>query len=106
MTLLIVIIAGLLVYILNIIVQIPAMAIGMGSFWTSIKDVISNPENAANSFNFFGTGYIVMTSVSSIISYVLYTIPKLIIAFWYFSLVEKKEKPSLMEKLEQIGGNE
>ncbi len=106
MTFLIVIIAGLLVYVLTLVIQIPAMIIGIGSFWTNIRESISDPEKAINSMDIFNSGYIIVTSISSVLTYVLYIIPKLILSFWYFSLVEKKEKPSLMEKIEQIGGNE
>ncbi|MFO7657863.1 MAG: hypothetical protein R6W78_12420 [Bacteroidales bacterium] len=103
MTLLIIIIAYLLTYILSIVIQIPAMLIGIGSFWTTIQEMISNPGNAVDPSGFFNTTYIVVTSISSVITYILYVIPNLILAFWYFSLVETKEKPSLMEKIEKIG---
>ncbi|MBN2612010.1 MAG: hypothetical protein JXB00_10685 [Bacteroidales bacterium] len=103
MTLLIVFIATLLVYILALIIQIPAMAIGIGSFWTTIQESIANQGKMVDPSSFFNTTYIIVTSISNVLVYIIYIVPNLILSFWYFSLLETKEKPSLMEKIEKIG---
>jgi len=46
---------------------------------------------------------IVFYTLASIIGFIIYVIPHTVLAFHYFNLVEIKEKPSLTQKIEEIG---
>jgi len=54
------------------------------------------------------SGYLMttFTAISSFFSLILTNIPLIVIAFHYFSLVEQKEQPGLLEKIESIGYEE
>jgi len=54
------------------------------------------------------SGYVMttFTAISSFFSLILTNIPLIAIAFHYFSLVEQKEQPGLLEKIESIGQEE
>ncbi len=106
MTLLMVIVAFLLVTVLGYVIQLPAIIMGMGSMWTTISDTIRNPENISNPKDIFSSSYIIVTTLLGVLTYVLYIIPHMILAFQYFNLVEKFEKPTLMDKIDQMGRNE
>jgi hypothetical protein len=43
-----------------------------------------------------------MNSITTLLGYLLVSVPLVIMIFNYFSLVEIKERPSLQEKIEQI----
>jgi hypothetical protein len=96
-TLGIIFVSYIIVYILSIIMAVPAVLMGLKSFFTAFKDLQSPVE-----MNFSTTFYII-NSITSLVTYILFTIPFIAIAFQYFNLLEMKEKPSLKEKIEQIG---
>lgn len=101
----IVLVALLLVSALSYVIQLPAIIIGMGSFWTTMQETISKPGSVSGE-DMFSTTYIVVTSLLSVLTYILYIIPHLILSFQYFNLVERLEKPSLINRIEQMGQNE
>jgi len=83
------VIVGLIVYILAIPSAIFGLTIGLHQ--------VNNPGTLPESF---GVVYIIYSTVLSVISYVLYIIPFTVIAFQYFNLVEIKEMPSLIDKID------
>jgi hypothetical protein len=95
-TLLLLFVVLLIVGVLGSIVQIPMTVIGVTSAMMEItKSGGEMPESLK-------TFMIVYSSISTIISTLLYTIAYTAIAFQFYNLVEKKEKPSLEEKINQI----
>jgi hypothetical protein len=96
-TLAILLVCGILVYILNLILSLPAMLLGIKSLFSSFKNL---EEGGAMNFS---TTYFVVTAITSLISYILFSIPVIAMAFQYFNLREVAERPSLDEKIEQIG---
>ncbi len=90
----ILLIAYILIYIISILLSIPSILMGFKSLFTNFK----NPAQPLN----LTTGYYIMNSITSLISYILFTIPYVAIAFHFFSLREAKERPSLQEKVDQI----
>lgn len=52
------------------------------------------------------TWYFIAQGIISMVSTVLYIIPYTFIAFQYFNLVEKEERPSLLDKIDRLEKNE
>jgi len=98
-TFLILLVSIVLYYVMYIILNIPGMIIGFTS-------VFQNFKNPINPYEKYGVIYLIYTSVVSTITYLLSTIPALLIAFQYFNIVETIEKPSLIERIGEIGTNE
>jgi hypothetical protein len=96
-TLAIILVCIIIVYILYLILSIPAMLLGLKSLFTSFKNL-----SEGGTMN-FSTSYFIITGITSLISYILFSIPAIAISFQYFSLRETAERPSLNEKIEQIG---
>jgi hypothetical protein len=86
----------LIVGVLGSIVQIPMTVIGVTS---AMMEITKNGGEMPDSLKTF---MIVYSSISTVISTLLYTIAYTAIAFQFYNLVEKKEKPSLEEKINQI----
>jgi len=93
------IIAAIIIYILAILLSIPSMLFGFSSMLSNMKD----GQNPALSLP---TGFYIANAITSLFTQVLMVIPIVISAFLYYSLVEKAEKPSLMDKIGQISDNE
>jgi hypothetical protein len=96
-TLGIVFISYIIVYVISLILSIPGMIMGVTSVFTSIRHF-----DQTSKLN-FSTTYYIINSITSLLSYVLISIPFIAISFQYFSLVEQKERPSLQARIEQIG---
>jgi hypothetical protein len=69
------------------------------SFWLGLH---AAQQNAVSDFRFL---FIATSTIAIVAGYFFYVIPTLAVAFQYFSLVERKEAPGLMEKIEQIGAS-
>ncbi len=93
-TLLVLLVVYVVIYLISIVLSIPAIALGIGTALTSLK---ANYEMMKTS-----TGILILDAFTTILSYLLFTVSHVAIAFQYFNLVEKKEKPSLEEKIENI----
>jgi hypothetical protein len=92
-----VIITYLMIIIISMIFSVPGMLLGLKPLLTNMGspgqiDTIS-----------FSTGYYILNSLTLLLTYFLYVIPPFIMAFHYFSLVEHVDKPSLEDRIGQIG---
>lgn len=95
-----IIVSYLMIYMITMIFSIPGMILGL-------KPLLSNLKNMEDISSFsFSTGYYVINSITNLVMYILFTIPALILAFHYYSLVEMKDKPSLLNKIDDIESNE
>jgi len=83
------VIIALVVYILAVPATIFGFTIGMHQ--------LQSPAGVSESMGMF---FIIYSSVMAVINYVLYIIPLTVVAFQYFNLVEMKEMPSLIEKID------
>lgn len=92
------IVIGIIYYILAILVSIPNMLMGFQSLFTNIK-------KGATSMDFSVSFYIV-NSITQLLSQLFSVILIVMTAFIYHGLVEKKEHPSLMDKIDQMKENE
>lgn len=97
LTLGLILVAYIIVYLITLLLSIPAIILGFKSAFTSFKNLQEGtPMN-------FTTGYYILSSITNLINYILFSVPFVVIAFQYFSLLESKEKPSLQDKIDQIG---
>ena len=89
-----------LVSIISIIVTLPlTIALGVPAFFSiSQGPAMSDTEGLTKVL------FIVLQVVSSLVSYLLYAILLIAIAFQYSNLVEKKEAAGLLESVGTIGG--
>jgi hypothetical protein len=97
MTLGLIIVSIIMVYMIALLFSIPAMLLGFKSMFASLQN-LQNYKPVE-----FSTAFYIVNSITSLITYVVFSIPSIIMAFHYFSMVEVKERPSLHEKIEQIG---
>jgi hypothetical protein len=84
-----------LIYLIILLLSIPAILLGFKSLFGALKQEPQMLE--------FSTAFYIVNSITSLITYVLFSIPSIAMAFHYFSLVEMKERPSLQSKIDQIG---
>lgn len=92
-------ISTVVVYALSLILSLPSVAMGFKSLFTSIKSGQVTEMN-------FSIGFYVITSLTNLISQFFYVIPIVLTALMYYSFVEKSEKTSLLEKIDQINEEE
>jgi hypothetical protein len=95
LTLGLIIVAYLMIYMMSFIISVPALIAGIKPMITSMRN-LEEPDFG------FTTWYYVWNSVIYLVMYTLFTIPYIILAFHYFSLVEAKDKPSLLEQIDEI----
>lgn len=93
------IISIILIYILYFIVSIPSVVLGFKSLFTTMKSGQAPEMN-------FSVGFYVINSLTQLVSQVFMIIPIVLTALIYYCFVEKAEKISLIEKIDQINDNE
>ncbi len=94
MTLGLIVVTVIILYIIQILLSIPAIILGFKSLFfnmTQQTDVV------------LSTGFYIANSITALFSFVIYSMLIIIMAFHYYSLVEMKERPSLQEKIDNIG---
>jgi hypothetical protein len=92
LTFALILVSYILVYVLMLLLSIPSILLGFKSLFAF----------ARNEELHFSTGYYIMNSITTLLGYLLVSVPLVIMIFNYYSLVEIKERPSLHEKIEQI----
>ena len=98
-TLGLILVTAILISIISMIVILPlTIALGVPAFFS-----ISEAPDMANTDGVFKVLFIAVQVVSSLISYLLYAILLVAVAFQYANLVEKKEAAGLLESVETIG---
>lgn len=91
---------GLLVYIIGLVFQIPAF------LYVIVKTITSVQQgSAADPSGMLGTGYIIVSTISSMIQYIVYSITPIGLAFVYFHLNEKKHFTGTYESIQNLGNN-
>lgn len=90
----------LLVYVIGLIFQIPAMLYVLIQMFTVATEGSSmEPEEM------FGNGYVILNAISSAAQYIIYSITIIGIAFVYFHLNEKKNFTVTYETIDNLGKN-
>ncbi|CAL65977.1 hypothetical protein [Christiangramia forsetii] len=92
---------GLIVYLISLVFQLPAI------FYFLIKAFVSASEGSAatNVKDMFGIGYIIINIFTSIVQYLVYSITPIGIAFIYFNLNEKQNYTGTYETIQNLGNN-
>ena len=96
------IVTAIMLYILRILISIPAMVIGLKSVFSNF----GNYHSGEYVMQHFSLSFYIVGTLTNLVTHLLTVIPVVLTAFLYFSVVEKIEKPSLMEKIDQIGADE
>jgi hypothetical protein len=91
-------VATIIVYLLSILVSVPSMVLGF-------KSLLTNMKEGQHLTMDFSLSFYIVSSITRLFTQIFAVIPIVISAFLYFSIVEKMEKPSLMDKINQIGDN-
>jgi len=95
-TLLILFVLYILIMIFNLILSIPTVGYAMS---TAFHRISSNDGSVKS----MPTLMLYYSGLITCITTILYLIPQVALAFQYFSLVEKREKPTLLDKINEIG---
>lgn len=91
----------LIVYAISMVFQIPLI------IYTMVKAFTVVQENSAGDLSgMFDWVYLVLTIISSLIQYILYSILPITIAFLYFHLDEKKNFTGTYETIDKLGKND
>jgi len=93
---------GLIVYLISLVFQLPAILYFMFRAFVSA----SEGSSAMNVEDMFGIGYIVINVFTSIIQYLVYSITPIGIAFVYFNLNEKQNYTGTYETIQNLGNNQ
>jgi hypothetical protein len=97
MTFGLIIVSYIMVYLIQLILSVPSILLGFKSLFSNFKNLQETGQ-----LN-FSVGFYIMNSITSLCYYILFSIMVIILAFQYYNLVESKERPSLQEKIDQIG---
>ncbi|MDT0295683.1 hypothetical protein ACFQ3R_06810 [Mesonia ostreae] len=98
MSFLAMLITYILVYILSLIFQLPAIIyMFVKGFTMSQEGSLSDPSSM------FDWGYVILTTISSIGQYLFYIIFVVACIFIYFNLNEKKNQSGTYEEIESLG---
>ncbi|MCP9200044.1 hypothetical protein MKO06_09005 [Gramella sp. GC03-9] len=91
---------ALIVYLIGLVFQLPAI------IYMIFKTIISATEHSASDgSNMFGTGFVVLNVITSIIQYIIYSITPVGFALIYFDLNEKQNFTGTYEAIENLGKN-
>ncbi|MBN1187698.1 MAG: hypothetical protein JXB49_35820 [Bacteroidales bacterium] len=93
-TLLLIIVIGIIMAVIGLLISLPSTIITMSS---ALHNIQSGEYSQNQNIIITAT-----SAVSSIASQILKVIPLVAYAFQYFAIVESKEKPSLMNQIDQI----
>lgn len=91
---------GLLVYLIGLVFQIPAIIYMFFKAFTVVSEGSSSDVHGL-----FGTGYIVLNVITSTLQYVIYSITPIAVAFVYFNLNEKQNFTGTYETIQNLGNN-
>ncbi len=97
------VIMGLITYVVLIAISIPTMLMtfiwgfnSLDSFESGSMPDISETEQ---------TIFVVVTTITTLLSYFAYALPNVALGFQYYNLVERQEAKGLMTQIDQMGGS-
>lgn len=89
---------GLIVYVIGIVFQLPAI------LYYLVKTITMAQEGSASDpSELLGVGFIVVNVISSTIQYLVYSITPIAVAFIYFNLNEKQNFTGTYETIQNLG---
>lgn len=93
-----ILVIGIIVYLIGVVFQIPAIIYFMVQTITTVQE-------GSATIDMFGTGYVVISVLSSALQYIVYCITPIAWAFIYFNLNEKKHFTGTYETIQNLGNN-
>lgn len=91
----------IMLYILQVLISLPAMLFGLKSIFTNITHI----KTGQNPIPSLSLSFYIVNALTNLVTQLLSVIPIVLSAFLYFSTVEKIEKPSLIDRIDQIGAD-
>ena len=91
---------GIIVYLVSLIFQLPAIFYFLFRAFT-----VAHEGSAASTNELFGTGYILINIFTSTVQYIIYSITPIGVAFVYFHLNEKQNFTGTYETIQNLGNN-
>lgn len=91
---------GLIVYLIGLVFQMPAILYYMIKVFT-----VAHEGSASSPSDIIGIGGIIINVITSLIQYLIYSISPIGIAFIYFNLNEKQHFTGTYETIENLGNN-
>lgn len=92
---------SLVVYLIGLVFQLPALIyIFVRAFTAASEGSAAGPEAM------FGTGYVIVNTISSAIQYIVYSITPIGIALVYFNLNEQQNFTGTYETIDNLGNNQ
>lgn len=95
----------LLLFVVFLIIAVLGGLIGLPGQLTNFMEMFNEIQKGSITQTSPSLFTIIYSGFAAVVNHLLYVIIYIVIAFQYFNLVEKKEKPSLLEKIDQIKNN-
>ncbi len=95
----------LLLFVVFLIIAVLGGLIGLPGQLTNFFEMFNELKKGIITQTSQSLFTIIYSGFAAVVNHLLYVIFYIVIAFQYFNLVEKKEKPSLLEKIDQIKNN-
>ncbi len=91
---------GIIVYLISLVFQLPAIFYYLFRAFT-----IASEGSAGNPNDILGPGYILINVFTSCVQYIIYSITPIGVAFVYFNLNEKQNFTGTYETIQNLGNN-
>ena len=91
---------GIIVYLVGLVFQLPAIIYLFIRTFT-----LASESSSSNVSEMFGPGYVIINAVTSTLQYVIYSISPIGAALVYFNLNEKKNFTGTYETIQNLGNN-
>ena len=95
----------LMIFVVFIIISILSYLLAIPSGVMNFSKMMNNVLKGINPYETLTTTDIIISTLASMVTYVLYVIPNILIGFQYFNLIEITEKTTLQERINQIDPN-
>ncbi|MCM4156585.1 hypothetical protein [Gramella sp. AN32] len=89
---------GIIIYLVGLVFQIPIIIYYIFKIFTSLDQM-----SAADPGSFFGTGYVILSVISTVIQYIIYAILPIGFSLIYFNLNEIKNFTGTYESIDNLG---
>lgn len=91
---------GLIVYVIGIVFQLPAIL-----YYLVRTITMAQEGSASDPSELLGVGFVIINVITSTIQYLVYSITPIAIAFVYFNLNEKQNFTGTYETIQNLGNN-
>ena len=100
-------VTSLIANIVQIIFSVPFLIVYFMNIFTLVEEVQNDPNSMESFSNLFTSGYMTVSmAISTIGSYLTYSIPLIALGYQYSNLVERNEGKGLMDEIESFDKEE